>query len=65
MEDDNIISKELYIAKFCEFQQNIDTRLLEVVNSDVNQLQQVKDECEAQYLEEEEIVGGVKCDQVP
>ena len=55
----------MYIAKFCEFQQNTDTRVLEVVNSDVNRLQQVKDKYEAQYLEEEEAVGGDICDQVP
>ena len=38
LEDDNIISKELYIAKFCGFQQNTYTRVLGLVNDDVNQL---------------------------
>ena len=28
LEDDNIFSKELYISKLCEFQKNIDTRVL-------------------------------------
>ena len=39
LEDDNIISKELYIAKFCGFPQNTYTRVLGLVNDDVNQLQ--------------------------
>ena len=38
LEDDNIISKELYIAKFCEIKQNPDTRALGLVNADVNRL---------------------------
>ena len=52
LEDDNIISKELYIAKFCEFKQNPDTGALEVLNADENQLRRVRYKCEAQYLEE-------------
>ena len=65
MEDDNIISNELYIAKFCEFQHNIDTRLLELVNADVNQLRKVRDKCGARYFEEEEEVVGDIGYQVP
>ena len=65
LEDDNIISKELYIAKFCEIKQNPDTRALGLVNADVNRLWLVQDKCEGQYLEEEEVVGGDICNQVP
>ena len=51
LEDKNTISKELYIAKFFEFQQNTDNRVSEVVNAVLNRLRQVRDGCEARYLE--------------
>ena len=38
---------------------------MEVVNADVNRLRQVQYKCEAQYLEEEEVVVGDIGDQVP
>ena len=38
LEDDNIISKELYISNFCEFQQSKDNRVMELVNADLNRI---------------------------
>ena len=63
LDDNNIIAKQRYISQFRDFQQNIDTRVLEVVNADVNRLRRVRDECQARYLEEEEAVGAEISDQ--
>ena len=65
LDDDNNISKDLYIAKFCEFQQKTDSGLLKVVNADVNWLRQAWDKCEARYIEKEEALGVDIGDQLP
>ena len=58
LDDDNPIAKQRYKDQYGRFKATNNTTVLEVVNFDVDRLRQIESFVEAQYIQEEESVGG-------